>query len=838
MNFIQKDNKGNELVQKRFHWETCPEACTDNIVAGEKYRFTVLTSCLIRMEYSESGVFENRPSQSVFYRNFPTTSFTSSCEEGVLKIETQDLLLVYQIDEPFAENTLSISLKREPASTWRFGEEFEDLGGTYQTLDHINGEIPLERGICSRYGFSVLDDSDTLVIGADDWVEVRVANTKDLYFFGYGYEYLEAIRDFYRLTGTPPMLPAYALGNWWSRYYEYTQQEYLDLMDRFSQEDIPFTVAIIDMDWHIVDIPKEERHEKYFRGCGWTGYSWNKKLFPEHKKFLEELEKRNLKTALNLHPSDGVGRHEDMYEEMCRAMGVDPNKKEIVPFDILNPKAMENYFDILLHPYEEDGVNFWWMDWQQGTSYGWIHEPNKDGIMQDEREKLDPLWMLNHLHVLDISRNGKRPMYFSRYSGPGSQRYSLGFSGDSHVTWESLDFQPYFTATSSNIGYCWWSHDIGGHMYGTRDDELVTRWIQLGVFSPINRLHSCKNQFLSKHPWEYPSEYGNVMKKYLQLRAELFPYLYTMNYRAHSEGKPMIWPMYYTHPKCSAAYEVKNQFWFGSEMIVSPITEPENKNNLLARTKVWLPKGLWFDFFNGTVYHSECGRKMDVYRSLKDYPVFAKAGAIIPQSVREEHSNHVELSETIRVSVFPGADNTFCMYEDEGEGFGYQNGCCAKTEFQLHYTDEKAVFKIASPQGDIDILPKKRAWQIQFRSFAREMEVAVTVGGMSIQPQITYDDKTATVIVTVDAEANDEIIVELTAQSLLRANTDAKKRCFQVLYNAQVDYEEKKRLYDIISRDDLTIHMKMCSIYSLIPNEYHLAKALKEQLTLEQDEKL
>lgn len=152
------------------------------------------------------------------------------------------------------------------------------------------------------------------------------------------------------------MLPAYALGNWWSRYYEYTQQEYLDLMDRFSQEDIPFTVAIIDMDWHIVDIPKEERHEKYFRGCGWTGYSWNKKLFPEHKKFLEELEKRNLKTALNLHPSDGVGRHEDMYEEMCRAMGVDPNKKEIVPFDILNPKAMENYFDILLHPYEGGSV--------------------------------------------------------------------------------------------------------------------------------------------------------------------------------------------------------------------------------------------------------------------------------------------------------------------------------------------------------------------------------------------------------------------------------------------------------------------------------------------------
>lgn len=259
--------------QKRFHWETRPVARKENIVIGEKWRFTVLTSRLIRMEYSGRGIFEDRPSQSVFYRDFPAVPFTSSSEGSTLRIETEDLMLLYETGRPFAEDTLSVSLKKEPASAWHYGDEFEDLGGTCQTLDNIDGEVPLERGICSRYGFSVMDDSDTLVIEKNDWVTVRTPDTRDLYFWGYGYDYISAVQDFYHLTGEPPMLPAYALGNWWSRYYDYTQQEYLDLMDHFSREDIPFTVAIIDMDWHKVKIPAELQEEHYI---GWlpVGYSW------------------------------------------------------------------------------------------------------------------------------------------------------------------------------------------------------------------------------------------------------------------------------------------------------------------------------------------------------------------------------------------------------------------------------------------------------------------------------------------------------------------------------------------------------------------------------------
>lgn len=328
-------------------------------------------------------------------------------------------------------------------------------------MDGINGALELEDGVCSRGGITVLDDSRSLLLTEDGWFKNREAEETDCYVFAYGHDYKGCIADFYRLTGIPPLLPAYALGNWWSRYHRYTQREYCDLIERFQKEKIPFSVAVVDMDWHTLNTPKEAYIDDPRFIKGWTGYSWNKELFPNYKEFLRFLKEHGLKIALNLHPSNGIGCHEDMYEKMALACGVDPKTKKLIKFDVLNPEFMEKYFDILLHPYEKDGVDFWWMDWQQGDDYWWVHD---DEHPRNELETMSPLWLINHLHILDIMRNGKRPMFFSRYSGPGSHRYPVGFSGDTIVTWESLDFQPYFTATASNIGYGWWSHDIGGHM--------------------------------------------------------------------------------------------------------------------------------------------------------------------------------------------------------------------------------------------------------------------------------------------------------------------------------------------------------------------------------------
>lgn len=815
-------------MSKRFAWPVRPKALSENMVVGKNYRFTVLTDRLIRLEFDESGVFEDRASQSVFYRDFPKCDFTSSVKDGILTIETAELILTYSECAPFGADTLKIKLINEPASSWCFGEKFEDLGGTVKTLDTVNGAMPVGRGVCSRYGFSVIDDSNTLMLGEDGWIEVRGDESVDCYFFGYGYNYETAVADLYRLTGAPPMLPAYALGNWWSRYHAYTQQEYIDLMERFKKEGMPFSVGVVDMDWHIVDIPKEQQDPEL--PGGWTGYSWNKELFPDYKAFLKYLNDNNIKTSLNLHPADGVRRHEDMYEEMAKACGIDPKTGERVRLDILSPDFMEKYFDILHHPYENDGVNFWWMDWQQGTDYHWIHEPNRDGKLKDEREILDPLWMLNHLHILDISRDGKRPMFFSRYSGPGSQRYPVGFSGDTFCTWESLQFQPYFTATSSNIGYSWWSHDIGGHQRGYPNGELFTRWLQLGVFSPINRIHSSNSRFCEKEPWNFTTEYYNVIKSSLQLRHALFPYIYTMNYRNHYDLKPLVRPMYYTHPKCSAAYEVPNQFWFGSEIMVSSIVSPSDKTSRLASAPVYLPDGEWFDFFTGAHYSGLGGRKIDVFRPLELYPVFAKAGGIVPMANYSD--NRLCNSEDMELVVFPGADNSFTLYEDEGEGSGHTDGAFCKTELELKWGDN-AQFTIHTPCGDTSLIPAKRNWTVKFRGFAKDVVVDATVNGKKIECESAYDEATRTVSVTVAADALAEIVFTISGETLITDNGDVLERIFNVIKHSEVDSRTKSRIYSFVcEKKDRGVHPVMFEISGTETDTKSLTDAIREQLIL------
>ena len=175
---------------------------------------------------------------------------------------------------------------------------------------------------------------------------------------------------------------------------------------------------------------------------------------------------------------------------------------------------------------------------------------------------LDPLWMLNHYHTMHSQKKDGKGLIFSRYAGPGSHRYPVGFSGDTVITWESLDFQPYFTATASNIGYGWWSHDIGGHMMGYKNDELALRWLQLGVFSPIMRLHSTCCEFNGKEPWRYRKEVELIMDKFLRLRHQMIPYLHTMNRRASEEGIPLIQPLYYQNPGKWDAFRMKNEYYF------------------------------------------------------------------------------------------------------------------------------------------------------------------------------------------------------------------------------------------------------------------------------------
>ena len=773
-------------------------------VTGEHYRITVLASRMLRLEYCESNIFEDRPSVFACCRNFDAPKFEVCRHNGKLEIHTEYLSLFYD-EKPFSAGGLSIKVRSETRgiySTWHYGDKLrENLGGTARTLDMADGEIPLRKGIQSRLqGYSVIDDSDSPLIESDGSIMSRAEKAIDLYFFGYGLEYQAALNDFFELSGRPPMLPRYALGNWWSRFHAYSDDEYLNLMDRFRAERVPFSVAVMDMDWHITDITAKQ-------GKGWTGYTWNKELFRDPKNFLSQLHSRGLKCALNLHPAEGIQPHEEQYVEATVRMGLDPASGRDIPFDMCSKDFVDTYFKCLLKPREDEGVDFWWIDWQQGTNTA--------------IPGLDPLWMLNHYHTIHSQKKDGKGLIFSRYAGPGSHRYPVGFSGDTVITWESLDFQPYFTATASNIGYGWWSHDIGGHMMGYKNDELALRWLQLGVFSPIMRLHSTCCEFNGKEPWRYRKEVELIMDKFLRLRHQMIPYLHTMNRRASEEGIPLIQPLYYQNPGKWDAFRMKNEYYFGSDILVNPITQPISTATRMGKVMALLPEGTWIDLFTGTVYNGD--RKIELYRSLDSIPVLAKAGAIVTLDARTT-GNAIDNPEILKVIVAAGADGSFRLDEEATD-----NVWCSTT-FTYKWGDE-AVLTITPEKTKKEGMPAERAYELVFAGTAQGMTAQKKKADGTYETlETSYDsDKQCTTVILPMQDIESEITV-VTYNTALADNHQVE-RIFELLNRAEIEFSLKDQIYAIAQKKGSRNDAYLLDQLTLLNAPEDVFGAVKEILT-------
>ena len=683
--------------------KTGGNANPNQIYISGRTRITVLAPELIRVEFDPRGAFLDKATQAVWFRDLGQWQFDVNAQGQHLVVKTEKAA--------FYVNTLLKKIDFVELDGYRIAANNRDnLKGTYRTLDRAMGALPLKKGIIGRNGVSVMEDR-SLILDTDGECKIRPVE-KDLYCFATK-DHRRALELYYKITGAPPMVPRFALGNWWSRYNAYTQQEYLDLMDRFIAADIPFTVATIDMDWHWVNVKEKFGYKKepdlYPSSPGWTGYSWNTDLFPDYKAFLKELKKKNLRITVNLHPASGVRSFEDQYAQMCAAMGKAPDGRAI-PFDGTDPNFLNAYFRILHKPYEADGVDFWWIDWQQGS---WSKRPG-----------LDPLWVCNHYHTLDLAKNGKRPLILSRYAGVGSHRYPLGFSGDAGITWNALDFQPYFTYTAANIGYTHWSHDIGGHYMGNaEDDQLYLRWLQFGVFTPILRLHSSCS-VLSKEPWNHKSVEEEAIAA-LRFRHSLIPYVYTAFYQNHSKGIPVCKPLYYEYPACNEAYHVKNQYMFGDSLLVCPITAPWDEKGISTR-QIWLPEGIWTDIFTGEVLPG--GFHM-VSRDSRSIPVYAREGAIIPR----QHASGNDSSNPAHLilDVFNNGNGSYSLYEDDGETTDYTAGKGSFTTFEL----KDHLFTIHPAANPGPWLPVQRDYTVCFRQRFFAAEVSVNGEPVEVQPE-------------------------------------------------------------------------------------------------------
>lgn len=693
-------------------------------------RFTVITDGTIRMEYSPTGTFVDDKSQVAVNRSYHSVTYKLDDSRKKLTITTLYLVLKYiKSAEPFSRKNISITSNKDKKNKfyWYPGmKDSQNLKGTYRTLDLCDGNIhngkpiELEDGLISKSGWTFIDDSKSYLFDHSDWPWVvnrpTSSDAQDWYFMAYGHDYKKALRDFTVFAGKVPLPPRYAFGYWWSRFWDYSDDDYRKLLGNFRKYDIPLDVLVIDMDWHYTSDNLGD----------WTGYTWNRRLFPNPELFMKWLKGNNVKVTLNLHPANGIKSYEENYPTLAKWMGMNPAQKKDIPWQSSNKRFMSGWMNTILRPLEKMGVDFWWPDWQQF--------PN-DSVMTN----LSNTWWINYVLFSDMERNrNTRPMLYHRWGGLGNHRYQIGFSGDTQITWNSLDYQPYFNSTSSNVLYCYWSHDIGGHMLGIEriDPEMYIRWMQFGMMSPILRTHSTKNTKYNKEPWAFETKHSDILRDIINTRYSLAPYIYTMARKTYDEALPLCRPMYYDYPENSESYAYKDEYMFGDHLLVNPITAPMNGKK--AKKEIWLPSGnRWYEVASGTTFNG--GQAIHREFALDEMPVYVKAGAIIP--LYDKVKNLTSNNDSITVTVFPGnTENQFSLYEDAGNDKDYMSSF-ARTLVSYKRTGNQLVVKLNTRDGSYEGMPTDRKFLV--RLVASAVPVKVECGGKDIG--FTYDGESLSV---------------------------------------------------------------------------------------------
>ena len=710
-------------------------AARSGVVVDGHARFTVITPTLIRMEYSRDGKFINRRSYFAWERNVPPPQFTSTHADGVLKIATARMKLTWKGGTGFEAQNLSVAFLNGDGqwTAWHPGmKQTGNLGGTLADLDGCTGAQPLPDGAVSRNGWYLHRDKSFLVSdGPNPWRQTRPADeVDDWYFFGYGKDnYHAALADLTAISGRIPIPPRFMLGSWRSRFKNYTQHQFQQMVLNYDAEKFPLDVLVMDMGWHT---PPH-----------WGSMDWNKKLIPHPTQLLQWLHQRDLHVTVNWHPQDGVGPWYSQYDEFCKAIGVNPAAKKVLPFDDTNQKFMRNYFRLMMDPMEKQGIDFWWLD--GGVHVGWD----------------------NALDFWNIERpgTGKRGASFSRWGGWGDQRYPVSFSGDTSSLWRVLRFEIPYTATGGNVGADYWSNDVSGFRLKIPTSELFTRWAQFGVLSPVFRTHGTIQFGDFRYPWAYGAQAVSATRRAYDLRAQLLPYIYTSSYLTWKTSLPLVRPLYLDYPKNAEAYDHRDEYEFGPDLLAAPIVTRGMGKAWLGATDMWFPGGSWWNLLNNERVNQAGDRTM--LASAGEIPVFVRGGVPLPmQPVRPRPA--AQPANPLVVRVYPGQNGSFTLYEDDGTSSDYLHGAYALTP--LHYQNRGA----QGVQVTVDPAKGSYAGQPAARRIVVELPVTahpatVTVNGTNVPesptalPGYIYHPVSATTEIRLPAESiRTQVAVDVT----------------------------------------------------------------------------
>lgn len=745
----------------------------ENTITGKKYRISILSDRLVRIEYHPNGIFENRASERVVFRRFPKVNFMIDNTETLLQIKTSMFTLNYVKEKPITKTKMASSSNiqitlNNTDRVWYYGNpEIRNFGGINYSLDNFKGNLKQDKGFYSTDGFALLDDSLTDLIDEFGKYKKRDNKAVDLYVFMYKKDLGMCLQDYYTLTGYPALIPRYALGLWWYKEQKYNNQELYDLTNNFINRDMSISGILLGNN--------SNNQEDNFNFDNLN-----------YQELISYLKAKDIKLGITYNPTKPIKPNTYTYQNIQSLLPDLKGDYNHLPLDETKLNILLTYG---IKPYLSSGIDAFYIDYNNVK----------------DKETLSKL--TNHFFASTSFLMNKRTIVLSRNHNIAPHRSTIIYTGNTKIDWNTLTVLPKYFSAASNNGISYITSPIGGFYGGIENFELYLRYTQLSVFNSIFLIASDDGKYYKREPWRWNLAESEILKKYINLRYKLIPYIYTESYIYSKNGSPVVQPLYYKYPKIYDEPLYKNQYFFGSQMLVCPITKKKNSEMNRVVQRLFIPEGIWYELESGKKY---LGNKyyMSFYKD-EDYPVFCKEGSIIVMSNDHTHN----LPTNLEVSIFPGSNGSYQLYEDDGLTNNYKNLGGAITNYTFNYEEKKYEFKI-DPTTNPGLVPQQRNYRLVFKN-TRATNVNLTSGTTPVTGK-TYLENNDLIVEVENISSSIGLIVTITGENPLLTSTmrlindDIKG----ILEDLEIETTLKERIDDILF-GDLPIKKKRIAIRKL-----------------------
>ncbi|MCC9019842.1 glycoside hydrolase family 31 protein [Flavobacterium lipolyticum] len=707
---------------------------TDNKVI---LKVTILRDSLIRFRFTTKGYFSNDFSYAVDKTQLHGYNFLELTEEEAYfqirtskvkcKIQKRDLrLAIYDLNDfLILEDELGFHWEEsyeyggnivKMSKSSKDGECFYGLGdkATQMNLkgkrlenfatdqyayqkeqDPLYKVVPFYIGLHNKLSYGIFFDNTFRTFFdfcqerrnvTSFWAEGGEMN----YYFIYGPQMQDVVTTYTDLTGKPELPPLWVLGYHQCKWSYYPESKVKEITSKFRELKIPCDAIYLDIDYME----------------GFRCFTWNKNYFPDPKKMVAELAEDGFKTVVIIDPGIKIDKDYWVYQEalekdyFCKRADGPYMKGKVWPGecnfpDYTNPVVREWWAGLFKELISDIGVKGVWNDMNEPAV---MEVPNKT-FPTDVRHVYDgnpcSHRKAHNIYGTQMARatyHGvkrfvypKRPFVITRSAYSGAQRYTSSWTGDNVATWEHLWIANIQVQRMSISGMGFTGSDIGGFAEQPTG-ELYARWIQLGVFHPFCRTHSSGDHG-NQEPWAFDEEVINITRKFVSLRYQLLPYLYTMFWQYIEEGVPMLKPLVYYDQEDTQTHYRNDEFIFGNQILVCPILEP----NAVGR-RMYIPRGEWYNYW--TNEFATGGREVWIDTKFDEIPVFVKAGAVIPKYPVQQYVGELEFDELTLDLYFKLGKEKSVVYEDAQDGYDYKKGRYSFLSFRTIGKEKELIIQL------------------------------------------------------------------------------------------------------------------------------------------------